>query len=62
MTFVKDDAARHGGAEGSSIAGATAGGGEWRNRFAEAAIGGRSKLEAPLVLDAFGSPWHAWTN
>nr|WP_172691501.1 hypothetical protein [Agrobacterium tumefaciens]AVH81719.1 hypothetical protein pTiC5.7_96 [Rhizobium rhizogenes]QCL10938.1 hypothetical protein pTiC6.5_96 [Rhizobium rhizogenes] len=41
---------------------ATAGGGEGRNRFAGAAIGGRSKLEAPLVLDAFVSPWHPWTN
>ncbi|KVK46668.1 hypothetical protein L904_22610 [Agrobacterium sp. LY4] len=47
---------------GQAARDATARGGEWRSRFAEAARGGGSNLEAPLVLDAFGSPWHAWTN
>ncbi|CAK7261870.1 protein of unknown function (plasmid) [Shinella sp. WSC3-e] len=56
MTLVKDDAARHRGAEESRIAERD----RRRRRAGEPKCA--SILGVPLVLDAFGPPWHSRTN
>jgi predicted TIM-barrel fold metal-dependent hydrolase len=59
--FVKDDAGGHGGPEGSRIAQRPPAAGGGADFLATPLWAAAEKLGVPLVLEAFGTPWHDGT-